>query len=139
MSWRAIIALAAGGVLLVAIAMGVPRRAREQRAQERVMAAEFYQMRCAFCHEVQGGIGSPLDPRVLASYGTAQRLFNYIRLAMPYEAPRTLSNDEYWLSVGHLLRSRGLVPEDALVNGETAQGIVLDGGGISDPAIHQPS
>ena len=48
---------------------------------------------------------------------------------MPYEAPRTLSNDEYWLSVGHLLRSRGLVPEDALVNGETAEGIVLDSAG----------
>jgi cytochrome c len=84
-------------------------------------------MRCAACHEFEGGIGSPLDPRVLASYGTAQLLFNYVRLAMPYEAPRTLSNDEYWLAVGHLLRSRGLVGEDVPVNAETAGGIALDG------------
>ncbi len=133
MSRRTIIALAAGGVLLVAISVVVPRRAQDQRAQERTMATELYQARCAFCHEVQGGIGAPLHPRVLASYGTAQRLFSYIRLAMPYEAPRTLSNEEYWLTVGHLLRSRGLVAEDALVNGETAEGIVLDSGGIGGP------
>ena len=65
---------------------------------------------------------------MLAFYGTAQLLFNYVRLAMPYEAPRTLSNQEYWLTVGHLLRSRGLVDEDAVVNEETAGGIMLDGG-----------
>jgi hypothetical protein len=47
---------------------------------------------------------------------------------MPYGAPRTLSNEEYWLTVGHLLRSRGLVDEDAVVNEETAAGITLDGG-----------
>jgi hypothetical protein len=46
---------------------------------------------------------------------------------MPYEAPRTLSNDEYWLAIGHLLRSRGLVGEDVPVNAETAEGITLDG------------
>jgi len=92
------------------------------------MATELYQMRCAACHEFEGGIGSPLYPRVLASYGSAQRLFNYVRLAMPYEAPRSLSNEEYWLAVGHLLRSRGLVDEDAVVNERTAEGISLDGG-----------
>ncbi len=92
------------------------------------MATELYQMRCAVCHEFEGGIGSPLYPRVLASYGSAQRLFNYVRLAMPYEAPRSLSNEEYWLAVGHLLRSRGLVNEDAVVNERTAEAISLDGG-----------
>ena len=85
-------------------------------------------MRCTICCEVQGGIGSPLGPRVLASYGTAQLLFIYVRLAMPYEAPRTLPNEEYLLAVGHLLRSRGLVDDDAVASEETAGGITLDGG-----------
>ena len=92
------------------------------------MATELYQARCAMCHEVEGGIGTRLDARVLASYGTAQLLFNYVRLAMPYGAPRTLSNEEYWMSVGHLLRSRGLVAEEAVVSEETAEGIILEGG-----------
>ena len=122
------VALVIGLALLTAIAVLVPRRTPERGARERELAAEFYQMRCAVCHELEGGIGSPLSPRVLASYGTAQLLFNYVRLAMPYEAPRTLSNEEYWLAVGHLLRSRGLVDEDAVVNEETAEGITLSVG-----------
>ena len=127
MSRRTSVTLTAGVLLMTVIAILLPQRARERRVQERAQAAELYQMRCAACHEFEGGIGSPLDPRVLASYGTAQLLFNYVRLAMPYEAPRTLSNDEYWLAVGHLLRSRGLVGEDVPVNAETAEGITLDG------------
>ena len=127
MSRRAGVALVLGVALLTAIAVIVPRWTLERRVRERELAAEFYQMRCAVCHELEGGIGSTLPPRVLASYGTAQLLFNYVRLAMPYEAPRTLSNEEYWLTVGYLLRSRGLVGEDAVVNEETAEGITLDG------------
>jgi hypothetical protein len=110
-------------MVIAVIALG---RAQQRRLQERTMATQLYQTRCAICHEIEGGIGSPLYARVLASYGTAQRLFNYVRLAMPYEAPRTLSNEEYWLVVGHLLRSRGLVDEEATVTHETAEGIVLD-------------
>jgi hypothetical protein len=128
MSRRTGVALVIGVALLTAIAVILPRRTPERGARERELAAEFYQMRCAVCHELEGGIGSPLSPRVLASYGTAQLLFNYVRLAMPYEAPRTLSNEEYWLAVGHLLRSRGLVDEDAVVNEETAEGITLSVG-----------
>ena len=120
--------MAAGVLLLTAIAGIISRGTLERRIRERELAAELYQMRCAACHEFKGGIGSPLPPRVLASYRTAQLLFNYVRLAMPYEAPRSLSNEEYWLAVGHLLRSRGLVDRDAVVNEETAEGITLDGG-----------
>ena len=115
-----------GVVLLTAMAIVIPRRTLERRVRDRELAAEFYQMRCAACHEFEGGIGSPLGPRVLASYGTAQLLFNYVRLAMPYEAPRSLSNEEYWLVVGHLLRSRGLVDEDVVVNEDTAEEITLE-------------
>lgn len=131
MSRRTGVALVIGVVLLTTIttiALIVARRTLERRVRERELAAEFYQMRCAVCHELDGGIGSPLGPRILASYGTAQLLFNYVRLAMPYEAPRTLTNEEYWQTVGHLLRSRGLVDEDAVVNQQTAEGITLNGG-----------
>ena len=128
MSRRSGIVLLTGMVLLAAMAVIIPRRTLERRIRERELAAELYQMRCAACHEFEGGIGSLLDPRVLASYGTAQLLFNYVRLAMPYEAPRSLSNEEYWLAVGHLLRSRGLVDEDVVVNQETADGLTLDVG-----------
>ncbi len=121
-------ALVGGVLLLAALAFMLPRRARDWRIEEREFAEELYVARCALCHEIEGGIGTPLDRRVIASYGTAQRLFNYVRLAMPYEAPRTLSDEAYWLTVGHLLRSRGLVQEDAVVDEKTAEEIRLDGG-----------
>ncbi len=127
MSRRTGVALVTGVVLLAGTAIVIPRRTLERRIREREVAAELYQMRCAVCHDLEGGIGTPLVPRVLATYGTARLLFNYIRLAMPYEAPRTLSNEAYWLTVGHLLRSQGLVDEDAVVNEETADGITFGG------------
>ena len=127
MSSKTRMVLVTGGVLLAAITLILPRWGPRRRAQERESAAELYQARCAICHDLEGGIGTPLDPRVLASYGNAQILFNYVRLAMPYEAPRTLPDEAYWMVVGHLLRSRGLVDEDVVVNGETAEGIRLDG------------
>ena len=128
MSRRTRLGLATGGLLLVAIAFALPWWVGDRGIEERAQAAELYQARCALCHEIDGGIGAPLEPRVLASYGTAQLLFNYVRLAMPYEAPRTLTNEEYWLAVGHLLRSRGLVAEDAVINERTAEGIALGSG-----------
>ena len=131
MSKRTGVALVIGVVLLTTIttiAQVVASRTLERSVRERELAAEFYQMRCAACHELDGGIGSPLGPRILASYGTAQLLFNYVRLAMPYDAPRTLTNEEYWQTVGHLLRSRGLVDEDTVVNQQTAEGITLNDG-----------
>ena len=102
---------------------------RWSAGKDRVRAAELYEVRCAVCHDVEGGIGTRLDRRVLASYETAWGLFNYVRLAMPYDAPRTLPDEEYWLAVGHLLRSLGLVGEEVVVNAATADGIELEGDG----------
>ena len=119
-------ALAVGVVLVAGVGVIVPRWAA---GRDRVRAAELYEARCVVCHDVEGGIGTRLDRRVLASYKTARGLFNYVRLAMPYDAPRTLPDEEYWLAVGHLLRSRGLVGEDVVVNAATADGIELEGDG----------
>ena len=125
MTRRTVIASVGGAALLVSIAAIIVRGTTDPMIREREQAAELYQVRCALCHELEGGIGAPLEPCVLAAYGTAQLLFNYVRLAMPYDAPRTLSDEQYWLTVGHLLRSRGLVAEDRVVNGQTAEGISL--------------
>ena len=125
MTRRTVMASVGGAALLVSIAAVIVRGTTDPMIREREEAAELYQVRCALCHELEGGIGAPLDPRVLAAYGTAQLLFNYVRLAMPYDAPRTLSDEQYWLTVGHLLRSRGFVAEDRVVNAQTAEGISL--------------
>ena len=116
-------ALATGAALFVGLAVAGVHEVSERSGAR---PAELYEARCAACHEIEGAMGAPLDPRVLASYGTARRLFNYVRLAMPYDAPRTLPDEEYWLTVEHLLRSRGLVGDDIDVTHETADRLVLE-------------
>ncbi len=49
-----------------------------------------------------------LGTGTLASYDTAQALFNFISTQMPYQAPGKLTQDEYWDLIAFLLRQRGL-------------------------------
>ena len=78
---------------------------------EGVDGAEVYAARCGICHDVEGAIGTELTAAVVASYGTTANLFRYLRLAMPYEQPGSLSAEQYWAAVEHLARTRGLVSE----------------------------
>lgn len=115
-------------LLLAATGCGVGGPSIEELEAERTV----YVQQCAACHEVPGAIGPPLYARVLVSYGTARRLFDYLRLAMPYQEPRSLTDEEYWMSVAHLLRSRGFIDSATTVNAQTAPGIELDSTVISN-------
>ena len=44
----------------------------------------------------------------LTKYENAQALFDFVSTKMPFQAPRTLSRDEYWQLVAFLLRERGV-------------------------------
>ena len=108
----------AGGALLAA-ALGA--LAVFSPGVDDASAAEVvYRARCAYCHDVAGAIGVRLDERVIRSYGSARRLFNYLRIAMPYDAPRTMADEDIWLTTGHLLRSRDIVPPGTRVHERTA-------------------
>ena len=60
----------------------------------------------------------------LTKYENAQALFNFISTRMPYQAPGTLSRDEYWQLVAFLLRERGV--HVARVDEENASAILLN-------------
>lgn len=66
----------------------------------------LYGRDCAPCHEMEGGIGPGLSPRVVASYGTEHELLRYLRLTMPYGAAGTLGDDEY-RAITRYLQERG--------------------------------
>ena len=63
--------------------------------------------RCSRCHGVQGqGVSGPAligSNASLGKYNTAQGLFNYISAGMPFDAPGTLSRDEYLQVTGFIL------------------------------------
>ena len=81
----------------------------DSRAPE-VDGEQAYTLRCGYCHDVPDGIGGKLTPGVLAAYATVGALDRYLRAAMPHEDPGSLSADEYDGILGHLLRSRRLIP-----------------------------
>jgi len=81
--------------------------------EERIDGQRAYALRCGYCHNVPNGIGAALTPKVLAGYGTVGALDRYLRVAMPHEAPGSLSGAEYDAILQHLLDSRNLLPDGA--------------------------
>lgn len=93
-----------------------------------------FDAKCAACHgdaaaggpmfgTMVGGIGSfKTDKRVLtpgSMYPYAPALFDYVRRAMPMNAPQTLSNDEVYAVSGYILHLNGLVPAEAVMDAST--------------------
>ena len=92
---------------------------------------KLYQAKCVACHGADakggtmfgtmvGGIGSfKGSPRILtpgSMYPYAPILFDYIRRAMPMDAPQTLSNNEVYALSAYLLNLNGLLPANASVD-----------------------
>ena len=77
--------------------------------EETIDGALVYARRCAFCHDVEGQVGAEITAATLASRGDEETLTRYLRLAMPYEAPGTMTDAEYRATARHLLETRGLM------------------------------
>lgn len=97
--------------LIVALAAGVGLVTTACDDADALDGAVVYQARCGYCHDAQGAIGTPLTDAVLRRYRTVGTLRSYLPLAMPYEAPGSLTSAEYEAVLRHLLVVRGLIPE----------------------------
>jgi cytochrome c len=96
---------------------------------------ELYDAQCAQCHGVEG-IGGPFgtlvgrlpddafpfgrDPGVAKTIGNywpyATTLFDYIRRAMPFDAPGSLSNKDVYSLVTYLLQENDIIEPGTLLN-----------------------
>lgn len=95
-----------------------------------VHGKEVYMASCAGCHganleggfgpALTGGKGSLTSPKPLKTVGSywpyASTLFDYIRRAMPFQAPQSLSNEDVYSVSGYILNVNGLLPDDATVD-----------------------
>jgi cytochrome c len=86
---------------------------------------EIYARECHSCHgapgeggpagRLAGGIGSLATPapiRTTTSFWPyATTLFDYVRRAMPIQAPQSLTDDEVYAVVAYILSIDGIVPE----------------------------
>jgi cytochrome c len=92
-----------------------------------------YAAQCAACHGVQGeggiadrlvgGVGTLKSDRPVKTIGSfwpyATTLYDFIRRAMPYTAPQTLSADDVYAVTAFLLHANGIVGADTTLNART--------------------
>jgi mono/diheme cytochrome c family protein len=89
---------------------------------------------CSLCHDPNGKggpnptlVGNPsLTADGIASTKTIANfwawpttLFDYIRRAMPWTSPHTLSDDEVYALCAYLFAANNLIPEDEVMNAQT--------------------
>jgi mono/diheme cytochrome c family protein len=100
---------------------------------------EVFAQQCAACHGAagEGGVGDRLaggqgtlatakPVRTVGSYWPyAPTLFDYIRRAMPQNAPQSLSNDDVYAVSAYILNLNGLLPADATLDSKTLGAIKM--------------
>src|ERR1700712_3568804 len=100
---------------------------------------EVFDQQCASCHGAkgEGGVGdrlvggqgtlaTPKPVRTVGSYWPyAPTLFDYIRRAMPQNAPQSLSNDDVYAVSAYVLNLNGLLPADAVLDAKTLPAIKM--------------
>lgn len=92
-----------------------------------------YAKKCQGCHGAQG-VGKPQDQLTggvgsissakpvktpVSFWPTATTIFDYVRRAMPIQAPESLTNDEVYAVTAYLLSIDGIVPKDAVLDAKS--------------------
>lgn len=92
----------------------------------------IYTQKCAACHikEGPGGLLFTEKPKAKTkTIGTywpyATTIFDYVRRAMPYNAPGTLSDQEVYHLTAYLLYANKIIPADAVINQTSLPKIVM--------------
>jgi cytochrome c len=111
-----------------------------------------YDAQCASCHGAEGA-GRPNDAlvggqgtlreaapiRTIGSYWPyATTVFDYIRRAMPYVSPHSLSADETYAVTAYLLALNGLIGRDDVVDAQTLPKVVMPNRPNFDSAYREP-
>ena len=93
----------------------------------------MYASKCESCHGASGA-GKPADPlvggqgtlasdnpvRTVGSYWPyATTLFDYVRRAMPTNAPKSLTDSEVYAVTAYVLQLNGVIPQDAVMSAQT--------------------
>lgn len=123
------------------------------RGEARTGAA-VYAARCAACHGACGREGP--DPVLVGGQGTlasdaplqtigsywpyATTVFDYVRRAMPFTAPGSLTADEVYAVTAFLLHANGIIGADSVLDRETLPAIVMPNrdGFVPDPRPDLP-
>jgi mono/diheme cytochrome c family protein len=104
-----------------------------------VQGKPLYDTHCASCHGVDGEgtianklvgghgtLGTDAPVKTVGSYWPyATTLFDYSRRTMPYTAPMSLSNDDYYAITAYILNMNDVVANDAVIDKSTLAEVVM--------------
>jgi cytochrome c len=111
-----------------------------------------YEAKCLACHGVDGA-GRPNDQlvggqgtmrdaapiRTIGSYWPyATTVFDYIRRAMPYVTPHSLTPDETYAVTAYLLALNGVIAEGDVIDATTLPKVVMPNKASFDSAYREP-
>lgn len=101
--------------------------------------AKIYQTQCMACHGVN--LEGALGPRLVGGKGTlathkpiktigsywpyATTLFDYIRRAMPFQSPQSLSNDEVYSVTAYLLNKNDILADNETLDAKSLAAIKM--------------
>lgn len=100
----------------------------------------LYEEKCAVCHGdfgegagrypvLAGGQGSLTSARPIKTVGSywpyAPTLFDYVRRAMPFNAPGSLTNHQVYAIVAYVLNLNNIVPSNAVLDAKTLAAIKM--------------
>ena len=95
--------------------------------------AKIYVEKCVACHG-ENGTGKPFaalvggapltsgieTPKTIANFwGFSTIVFDFVRRAMPFQQPRTLTNDEVYALTAYILALNKIIGEKDVMNAET--------------------
>ena len=111
-----------------------------------------YEAKCLACHGAEGS-GQPND-RLVGGQGTlreaapirtigsywpyATTVFDYIRRAMPYVTPHSLTADETYALTAYLLALNGIIEQNAVMDANSLPNVVMPNRPNFDSAYREP-
>ena len=110
---------------------------------------QLFAQRCAACHgadgrggpadALAGGSGTLTKPNPVRTVGSywpyATTIFDFVRRAMPFDRPQSLSDDQVYAVTAYLLYLNGIVRQDTELDATSLPAIVMPNcdGFTSDP------
>jgi cytochrome c len=111
-----------------------------------------YEAKCLACHGVDGagrpndvlvgGQGTMRDAAPIRTIGSywpyATTVFDYIRRAMPFVTPHSLTADETYAVTAYLLALNGVIAQDAVMDATSLPKVVMPNKANFDSAYREP-
>jgi len=94
----------------------------------------IFEAQCSSCHGATGNEGPimpPVGPAKAYAKSAGQfwphatTMFDYVRRAMPFMSPKTLSDDEVYAVTAYILWRNGLIEETAVVNAQSLPKVAM--------------